>query len=55
MTNDTYSGNRQIYVGIEDILTHLIGFHENNPQVWGFLNLEYQFLPVICCASAFIS
>ena len=24
MTNDTFSGNRHIYVGIEPILTHLI-------------------------------
>ena len=27
MTNDTYSGNRLMYVGIEHIWTHLIGFH----------------------------
>ena len=31
MTNDTYSGNRHIYVGIEHIWTHLIGLHENIP------------------------
>ena len=30
MTNDTYSGNRHMYVGIEHIWTHLIGFHGNN-------------------------
>ena len=29
MTNDTYSGNRHIYVGIEHIWTHLIGFRGN--------------------------
>ena len=29
MTNDTYSGNRLMYVGIEHIWTHLIGFHGN--------------------------
>ena len=34
MTNDTYSGNRHIYVGIEHIRTHLIGFHGNIPR-WG--------------------
>ena len=27
MTNDTYSGNIHIYVGIEHIWSHLIGFH----------------------------
>ena len=30
MTNDTYSGNRHIYVGIEHIWTHLIGLHGNS-------------------------
>ena len=34
MTNDTYSGNKHIYVGIEHISTHLIGFH-GNIQRWG--------------------
>ena len=34
MTNDTYSGNRHIYVGIEHIWTQLIGFHGNIPR-WG--------------------
>ena len=34
MTNDTYSGNRHMYVGIEHIWTHLIGFHGNIPR-WG--------------------
>ena len=29
MTNDTYSENRHMYVGIEHIWTHLIGFHGN--------------------------
>ena len=29
MTNDIYSGNKHIYVGIEHIWTHLIGFHGN--------------------------
>ena len=29
MTNDTYSGNRHIYVGIGHDWTHLIGFHGN--------------------------
>ena len=32
MTNDTYSGNRHINVGIEHIWTHLIGFHGNIPR-----------------------
>ena len=32
MTNDTYSGNRLMYVGIEHIWTHLIGFHGNIPR-----------------------
>ena len=39
MTNDTYSGNRHIYVGIEHIWTHLIGFHGNIPR-WGTSQLE---------------
>ena len=39
MTNDTYSENRHIYVGIEHILTHLIGFHGNIPR-WGTSQLE---------------
>ena len=34
MTNDTYSGNRLMYVGIEHIWTHLIGFHGKIPR-WG--------------------
>ena len=34
MTNDTYSANRHINVGIEHISTHLIGFHGNIPR-WG--------------------
>ena len=34
MTNDTYSGNRHIYVGIEHNSAHLIGFHGNIPR-WG--------------------
>ena len=34
MTNDAYSGNRHIYVGIEHISTHLIEFHGNIPR-WG--------------------
>ena len=53
MSNDTYSGNRHIYVGIEHIWTHLIGFHGNIPR--GALpNFEYQFLQVIWCVSILI-
>ena len=37
MTNDTFSGNRHMYVGIEHIWTHLIGFKEIF-QVGGFPN-----------------
>ena len=33
MTNDTNSGKRLIYVGIEHIWTHLIGFHGNIPSL----------------------
>ena len=33
MTNDTYSKNRHIYVGIEHIWTHLIELHENIPRL----------------------
>ena len=33
MTNDTYSGNRHIYVGIEHIWKHLLGFHRNIPRL----------------------
>ena len=39
MTNDTYSGNRHNYVGIKHILTHLVGFHGNNPR-WSTSQLE---------------
>ena len=34
MTNDTYSANRHINVGIEHISTHLIRFNGNIPR-WG--------------------
>ena len=53
MTNDTFSGNRHMYVGIEHIWTHLIGFMEIF-QVGGFPNLEYQFLQVILGALALL-
>ena len=33
MTNDTYSANRHINVGIEHISTNLIGFHGNIPRL----------------------
>ena len=33
MTNDTYSGNRHMFVGIGHIWTHLIGFHGNIPSL----------------------
>ena len=33
MTYDTYSGNRHIYVGIEHIWTHLLGFQGNIPRL----------------------
>ena len=33
MTNDTYSENRHIYVGIGHIWTHFIGFHGNIPRL----------------------
>ena len=36
MTNATYSGNRHINVGIEHILTHLIGFHGKNSKMGHF-------------------
>ena len=32
--NDTYGGNRHMYVGIDHIWTHLILFHGNIPS-WG--------------------
>ena len=54
MTNDTYSGKRHIYVGIEHIWTHLIGFH-GNIQRWGTsqhgISLLFQ---VIWCVSTLI-
>ena len=34
MTNDTNSGSRHMYVGIEHIWTHLIEFHGNILR-WG--------------------
>ena len=39
MTNDTYGGNRHMNVGIEHILTQLIGFHGNIPS-WGISQLR---------------
>ena len=38
MTNDNYSGNRHMYVDIEHIWTHLIGFHGNILR-WGIFQL----------------
>ena len=38
MKNDTYCGNRHIYLGFEHICTHLIGFHGNIPR-WGISQL----------------
>ena len=38
MTNDIYSGNRHMYVGIRHIRTHLIGFHGNISK-WGISQL----------------
>ena len=38
MTNDTYSGNRHMYVGIEHIWTRLIRFHGNILR-WGIFQL----------------
>ena len=38
MTNDTNSGQRHIYVGIEHIWTHIIGFH-GNILIWGISQL----------------
>ena len=43
MTNYTYSENRHIYVGIEHIWTHLIGFHGNIPR-WGTSKLGISLL-----------
>ena len=55
MTNDTYSGNRRMNVGIEHIWTHLIGFHENIPQVWGTSQLGISLLfQEIWCVSTLI-
>ena len=54
MTNDTYSGNRHIYVGIEHIWTHLIGFHGNIPR-WGTSQLGISLLfQEIWCVSTLI-
>ena len=36
--NDSYSGNRHIYVGFQHICTHLIGFYGNIPR-WGLSQL----------------
>ena len=38
MTNDTYSVNRHIYVGIEHIWTHLVVFYGKIPS-WGISQL----------------
>ena len=38
MTDDTYSGNRHMYVGMEHIWTDLIGFHGNILR-WGISQL----------------
>ena len=50
MTNDTYSGIRHIYVGIEHIETHLIGFH-GNILSWGISQLGIS----VSSSSTFIS
>ena len=39
MTNDTYSGNRRVYVVALHIRTHLIGYHGNIPR-WDISQLE---------------
>ena len=39
MINDTYSGNRHVYIGAYHIWTHLIGFHGKIPR-WGISKLE---------------
>ena len=54
MTNDTYSENRHIYVGIGHIWTHFIGFHGNICQDWALPNLEYHLFQVIWCVSILI-
>ena len=38
MINDTNSGNTHMYVGIEHIWIHLVGFHGNIPS-WGISQL----------------
>ena len=53
MTNDTYSGNRRIYVGPYHIWTYLIRFH-GIFQDGAFPNLEYHLFQVIGCFSALI-
>ena len=56
MTNDTYSGNRCIYVGAKHIWTHLIGFHRNTfvLQDGAFPNLEYHLFQVNWCVLTLI-
>ena len=41
MTNDTYSGNRHMYVGIEHILTHLISWKYSKMGHFPTRNITY--------------
>ena len=56
MTNDTFSANRHINVGIEHISTSLIGFHGNIPR-WGTAQLGISVISsdFNWCVSIFIS
>ena len=48
MTNDTYSGNRRVYVGAyKHIWRHVTGFHRNIPK-WGNSQLG---ISLISCKS----
>ena len=47
MANDTYSGNRHIYVGIEQIIGHIYLDFMEIFQDWALPNLEYHLFQVI--------
>ena len=53
MTNETFCGNRHIYLGLS-IFGHIIWDFMKIVQDGAFLNLEYHLFQVIWCVSALI-
>ena len=53
MTNETFCGNRHIYLGLSKF-GHIIEDFMEIFQDAAFPNLEYHLFQVICCVSALI-